>query len=342
MNINKKLQNVIWRDILSVGLDVSSEKIDICLWIDNKNVFSQMKNNTTGIGEFVDQLANLKVSKKISFVIESTGDLHVLCALILTESWFTVKEINPILTKQYINHSIRGTKTDKTDAEILAKMWIVEWDNLQTFNRPKEFIELRKKLSLIASLETQLQSIKASVKNHQKSLKKIWITVSETFWDLQKIVENFELQIKKMQKEIEDYDFQDPNAKNAILIIDSIPGITKYTATVCFASFAHKNFVSKDAMFAFTWFDPKLKQSGQKNIWIRISKRWNNYTRKKLFQSAFCSLMHCELFASIYDWFKARGKHHFISVLWVVKKMIHLIRSMLKNNQNFDINHNVI
>jgi transposase len=37
-----------------------------------------------------------------------------------------VKEINPIITKQYTNNSVRGTKTDKTDAEILAKIGVIE------------------------------------------------------------------------------------------------------------------------------------------------------------------------------------------------------------------------
>jgi hypothetical protein len=84
-----------------------------------------------------------------------------------------VKEINPIITKQYIRNSIRGTKTDKTDAMILAKIGIIEGGKFQTFNRSEEEILLKKKIALIANLETTLQSMKMAVRTYHEGLKKL-------------------------------------------------------------------------------------------------------------------------------------------------------------------------
>ncbi|MDR0282702.1 MAG: IS110 family transposase [Candidatus Peribacteria bacterium] len=84
-----------------------------------------------------------------------------------------VKEINPIITKQYVRNSIRGTKTDKTDAMILAKIGVIEGRYFRTFNRSEEEILLKKKISLIANLETALQSMKAGVRAYHEGLKKV-------------------------------------------------------------------------------------------------------------------------------------------------------------------------
>jgi hypothetical protein len=45
---------------------------------------------------------------------------------------------------------------------------------------------------------------------------------------------------------------------------------------------------------------------------------------------------HCELFKNIYERLKWRWKHHFVCVNAVVKKIIHIIFSLLKNNTVFN------
>ena len=81
-------------------------------------------------------------------------------------------------------------------------------------------------------------------------------------------------------------------------------------------------------MYAFIWYDPKLKDSWNMQWKASISKRWNPYVRKKLFQAAFLSTMHSDFFKKIYDWSKEKWKHHYVCVITVVKKMVHIIFSL--------------
>jgi hypothetical protein len=118
-----------------------------------------------------------------------------------------VKEINPIITKQYVRNSIRGTKTDKTDAEILSKIGVIEGERFKTFDRSEEEICLKKKIALIANLETTLQSMKMAVRTYHEGLKKLGI--QDTLKDLGSgEVEQLETLIKQLQKEVETYVFQ--------------------------------------------------------------------------------------------------------------------------------------
>jgi transposase len=121
-------------------------------------------------------------------------------------------------------------------------------------------------------------------------------------------------------------------------LIASITGISKYIAKVIYSSFAHKDFISKNSMYAFIWYDPKLRDSWNMQGKARITKRWNPYTRKKLFQAAFMSTLHSKYFKSIYDRAKDKWKHHFTSVISVIKKMVHIIFSLLKNKTSFKVN----
>jgi transposase len=89
-------------------------------------------------------------------------------------------------------------------------------------------------------------------------------------------------------------------------------------------------------MYAFVGCDPKLKQSGEKMVGVRMSKRWNAYTRKKLYQCAYCSKLHCTELKQIYDKAKERGKHRLIALNIVVKKLIHIMRGIIEHKTLFD------
>ncbi|MDR0607849.1 MAG: IS110 family transposase, partial [Candidatus Peribacteria bacterium] len=103
-----------------------------------------------------------------------------------------------------------------------------------------------------------------------------------------------------------EYVFQKQEDNENVARLHSIIGVSKYMAVVFYVEFANKKFHSKEAMYAFVGCDPKLKQSGEKMVGVRMSKRGNAYTRKKLYQCAFCAKLHCKELAEIYEKTKKR------------------------------------
>lgn len=334
------LREIDIKSILSVGLDVSKLKIDVCMLSCNENekdVHMQIANSKKWITDFISFLKEKNCNRTVPFIIESTGDYDTLACLLFSEAWLNIKEINPIITRNYVKHTIRWTKTDKTDAKALAGIGLQNRDELFTFNKSKKFIEISKKVSLVSSLETWLQAFKRMLKSCDEVFCELELEASPTIKELQIAIEKVETNIKKLQQEIENASIWE-DADKKVEIIHSITGVSKYMAQVFYASFAHKDFASKESMYAFVGYDPKLKDSGAFVGKACISKRWNSYVRKKLFQSAFCAVQHSKLFKDIYEKHKQRWKHHFVCVIAVVKKMIHIIFSLLKNNSRFDPN----
>lgn len=332
------LNKINLKSILSIWLDVSKSKIDVCCLIsDNKDINFQIQNTKQWIIDFINILKDNNFDLKIPLIIESTWDYNTLACLLLSENLFNVKEINPIITKNYVKHTIRWTKTDKTDAKALANIWLQEKDNLFTFNKSRNFISISKKISLIANLEKQIQSLKMTIKNFNNVISNLELDKSKAVESIEITIIELGENIKVLKFEIEETKLWDSD-KNKVDIINSITWVSKYMAIAFYISFAYKDFASKKAMYAFLWFDPKLKDSWNFSGKACISKRWNAYIRKKLFQSALCAKLHCKIFKDIYDKQKERWKHHFTCLINVSKKIVHIIFSLLKNNTLFNPN----
>lgn len=337
MSLNSLIK-IDLKSIISIWLDVSKSKIDICCILkEDKDLFFQIQNSKQWISKFINILVNSDFNKEIPLIIESTWDFDTLACILFSENKFNIKEINPIITKNYVKSTIRWTKTDKTDAKALANIWIINKNDLFTFSKSKKIIEINKKISLVSTLEKQMISLKRSVKSFLETSLNLELDFSSSINDIENTIKVLEKNIKSLQKEIElDSLWDDTFHNENISIINSIIWISAYMSKVFYVSFACKNFSSKEAMYAFIWFDPKLKNSWDSFWKAHISKRWNSYIRKKLFQSAFCGITHCKLFKDIYEKHLNNWKHHFTWVIAVIKKIVHIIYSLLKNRSFFN------
>ena len=145
---NNILKKIKIKSIVSIWLDVSKLKIDICIMTNNDEFYTKIKNNKEWIYDFINYLKENDFSLDVPLVVESTWDYNTLFCLLCSESGFNVKEINPIITKSYTKSTIRGTKTDKTDSKLLANIWIINGKDLFTYKKDKKFISINKKISL--------------------------------------------------------------------------------------------------------------------------------------------------------------------------------------------------
>jgi len=80
---------------------------------------------------------------------------------------------------------------------------------------------------------------------------------------MKEAIKILEQRAKGLEKEILNIQLS-PEAQKQVDCLDSIVGISPFTAKVAYALFAHNTFSSKRAMLAYVGLDPKLKQSGTK------------------------------------------------------------------------------
>lgn len=95
-------------------------------------------------------------------------------------------------------------------------------------------------------------------------------------------------------------------------------------------------FESADKLTAFAGIDPTVSQSGNflgtKN---KMSKRGSPYLRRAIWLAATAAILHDPAIKAFYDRKKAQGKHHYVCVGYICRKLINIIFSVLKSGQPY-------
>lgn len=108
-----------------IGIDVSKYKHD-CIIVDDdtglivRDVFS-FDNTRTGFNQFLDVLLTLDPLRKKKIGFESTGHYQDNLKIFLRNEGLEFMEINALLVHKFrSSQTLRGVKTDKTDAMLIA------------------------------------------------------------------------------------------------------------------------------------------------------------------------------------------------------------------------------
>lgn len=132
--------------MISVGIDVSKEKSTVCILKPYGEIVCgpfEVLHVEKELYALVD-LFN-KLEGEIRIVMEATGIYHLPVLTFLQEKGYFVSVINPYAMKKYAkNNSIRGAKTDRLDAIMIANYGIEKWFKLQKYEGEEEiYAELK-------------------------------------------------------------------------------------------------------------------------------------------------------------------------------------------------------
>ena len=163
-------------EVISIGIDVSSQKLDICLNTGKSQIQCSIVNSKVGLNDLLKCFESHSVNLSIPIIVEATGSYHWLCCLILKEHGYLVKVINPLLTKKYERSSIRGSKTDKIDARRLAEIGLLETD-LPDFFDSRDTLPLKQYQAILNKLEHTKQELTTSLNQTVKIAESVGITL---------------------------------------------------------------------------------------------------------------------------------------------------------------------
>ena len=140
------------------------------------------------------------------------------------------------------------------------------------------------------------------------------------------------------EKQIESYNDQiktimDEVGKN----IMSIPGISYINGALILSEIGDiNNFESADKLLAYAGLDPSVYQSGKYDAnQLTISKRGSKYLRYAIHLASNIIWQHDNTFNEYYQKKLNEGKHHFVILGHIDKKLVRVIYSILKNNTSF-------
>ena len=388
--------------MIFIGIDVAKDKHDCCI-IDSDGVILndslRISNSHEGFELLYSSILSVLPDKDISNVkigLESTGHYSTNIQNFLYAKGFKLYIFNPLATNLFRKaQTLRKTKTDKTDALVIAKMLFsddtksyspvsYQIQELKSLTRHRyRLIGYRSKLKisirrLIDIIFPEFPGLVWSI--HQSSsyallselpspkdisschLTKLTNTISKASRgkygrskaiSIKEVASNsigtstrslsFELQqtirlIQSIQVEIDVLDLQ---IKEVVTEIDSpimtIPGISYTLAAIILAEIGDiEKFNNPAKLLAFSGLDPSTYQSGKYTAsHTPMVKRGSAYLRWAMLTAARTVSMRDTTFSIYLSKKQSEGKHYYIAMSHVAKKLIRVIFYLLKTNTAF-------
>ena len=309
-----------------VGVDVSKEKLDLCIFDVEVSSFKTIKNKKKDIENYLKNVSN-----EVIFGMETTGIYSALLACILAEKVYNYSLLNPLIIKRYSQMKMQRVKTDKTDSLLIAQY---VYEQKPPFSKPQTNIQ-KEMLSLINAID----DLKISKGGFENRLEGSLLNLKSS----KEVIKTYKNLIKSLSKKIKDLELtlEDITKKNYPKDFDrllNISGVGKKSATIMIAYFAKfEDFENSKKVISFIGTNPSLKQSGTS---IRgrgsISRTGNKNIRKILFLASWAAMKYNKSCSILSKRLKEKGKPHKVIRIAVLNKLLRQIFAILKYDREYD------
>jgi|JI10StandDraft_1071094.scaffolds.fasta_scaffold422433_1 transposase len=323
--------------IVTIGIDISKDKFDICLEIEGQErvskVFRNSKNGRKAFLDFIPKDAQPDIG------LESTGTYGRALVDLLHKHGYSIFVINPAFVSFYAKSLGRRAKTDQVDAKIICDYVRLHKIELRPWKPKPESVQ---KLTIInralEDLKEDLIRTKGRIEacEHDTTLSQ---NVLHKLHNRQ--VKFLEKEISVLLKMASEVIGACPELKEKARLLQSIDGIGFITSLAFLAEIPDTiAFKSVKQLEAYVGVNPSTRQSGSS---VRgrgtISKMGNSIMRKALYMPALSALRCNPIIQEFADRLKAKGKHPKVIIVAVMRKLLALMYGVLKNQKEFDRNY---
>ena len=198
-------------------------------------------------------------------------------------------------------------------------------------------IDISKKEIAVALLQDKKFSKHIQVNNHLEIQAILPKAVVKTWKKLEKDIEQ---QIKNIETAIENLIKSDDDLNQNYENLQTIPGISKTTATAILAEIPDiSEFKNARQLAAFAGLTPRQKQSGSSvKAKTRLSKLGSAKLRKAIFFPAIVAKNHNPIIKTFCLNLKKRSKSNMVIVGAAMRKLMHIIYAILKHKTIFNPN----
>ena len=323
------------------GVDVSKQKIDVCMIVNNQcseiahSSFEQSKKGFSALKKWLVQVSG-KQTEKLLVCVENTGLYDDALLYYLSDNSLPVSLENAANIKRSVRDN-RG-KTDKLDSRNIARYALKHHDELKLWERPrKQVIQLQQMLSERSRLVTALKMLRQA---HTEKQVFSWSKAVQS--------KPYEAGIKGLQKDIEQVEKDiwelvksDKALLQMFLVITSIPSIGKITAYhfICYTN-EFKQVRSGKQLASYCGVVPFEKSSGSSvKFKPRLSQQANKVLKTLLHLCAVTAIKMKGVFAAYYKRKVEEGKNRLIAINGIRNKLALTIAAVIRNNEPYNENY---
>jgi transposase len=313
----------------ALGIDISKLKFNACLVNEGGKLKHKVFPNTSIGFTQLSQWLSKQGIQKVHACMEATGTYGEALSLFLYETGHIVSVVNPAAVKAFAQSRLSRTKTDRVDAELIARFCLAQaplaWTPL-----PPEVRELQ---ALVRRLESLIE-MRVAEENRLSS----GITVDSVRQSVEEHLTYLGEQIKRTEDLIRSHINNHPGLKRQSQLLDSIPGIAETTAALLLSEITDINqYRSARQVAAYAGLVPRERQSGTSlRGRTRLSKIGNARLRRALYFPAITALRCSPFFQAWAKGLQERGKCKMSVICAVMRKLVHVAYGVLKTGKPFD------
>lgn len=312
-----------------LGIDISKHKFQVALLLSSgKWKQHTFANSNPGFAELLEWLAKQDAAN-VHACMESTGGYGDALATFLCDRGNAVSVVNPSRIKAFAGSELVRTKTDASDASVIARFCASQrpelWQPPSELERALQSL-VRRRMDLLAARSQEILRLQAPTVSAQ-----VRPSLEHHIAFLDQEIADVEAQIQKL---IDD----DPDLRRRRDLLVSIPGIAERSAASILGEMPGiEQFRDGKAVAAYAGLCPRHNQSGIFAGRSRLSKIGNARLRYALFFPAMTAMRLNPALKAFANRLRARGKKPILIVAAVMRRLLVLAYGVLKSGRAFHL-----
>lgn len=301
------------------GIDVSSEELEVCViaGADNGGLHHRVfKNTRGGIKKLISWLA---VNKAELVVMEASGGYEGKCWKMLRKAGIKAYIVNPARIRHFARGIGKIAKTDRIDAEVIARFGqVVELEELV------ELSEVELELQELVKRRQELLDIVLAEKNRLRLAEGLKAK------SLKRIIRVLKKELQLIEKRIEELSRSDEQIMAKVSLLRKQKGIGFITAISLLVCLPELGKVGRKQIGALAGVSPFNRESGKWKGKSFISGG-RGLIRKILYMPVLAAIRFNQKLKAFYQRLLASGKTKKIALVAVMRKLLIISNAILKN-----------
>jgi len=299
-----------------VGVDVA--KVELVIYQADPDLLTSIANEKPVIKRWLKTLPGAT-----AIAVEATNIYHVELVELAYESGFDVYIIDGFQLSNYRKGVGGRSKTDASDARLLARFLKNEGEDLRPWSPPP---------AVYGKLQSLLRR-RASLVQAKTALTQSWAndaSLKAAFAAFLKSIEKLDLLVKKKLKDV----LREAGLLEQVARCQAVEGIGFLTATALVMAYSRRDFNGGDSYIAFLGMDLRVTDSGQKNGRRSLTKRGCSEIRRLLHNAAM-SASRTSAWKEFYDHHRSRGKATTQVLVMLARKLARVAFALMKNQSEY-------
>ena len=313
-----------------LGVDVSEATLDVD---DSEGEFTRSFPNTpAGVRRLAAWVIKRHAPEGVQVVLEPTSTYHQRLIVALASAGVAYTLVNPASAAYYIRARMKRTKTDRSDARMLAR--IGESEQLSPTPPP---IGWREGLKSLMRHRDCLRSDARAWRNRLGAAEKSpWVT-REEIASLRGMVLKADREAAKIETKVKGLAKRESGLMSQVRLLTSVNGIAELTALVIAIELPPvEQCRSAKTWAAFAGVAPSIQQSG-KSEYSFLSRTGSARIRKALYMPALVAIKHNPAIKVFAERLKANGKSNMVVIAAVMHKLLRICFGILSGGRPFDL-----